>query len=169
MNVVIFWDIAPCSSYVNRRFGGTYHFHFRVEKQPTKKPECSRCRNVGSHTDYTRLSQKMATSKSMWARNQSAAGAETSVHIRTTHDSVTENGNIEKHVSKEPACRRWLDRCRNVGSHTDYTRLYVSKMATFIWTVICFLQLVIYNVITYWYSEVTDLHMKTSLSAWPII
>jgi hypothetical protein len=24
-NVAIFWDIAPCSPYVNRRFGRTYH------------------------------------------------------------------------------------------------------------------------------------------------
>jgi hypothetical protein len=23
MNVAIFWDIAPCNPYVNRRFGGT--------------------------------------------------------------------------------------------------------------------------------------------------
>jgi hypothetical protein len=25
MNVAIFWDIAPCSPYVNLRFGATYH------------------------------------------------------------------------------------------------------------------------------------------------
>jgi hypothetical protein len=27
MDVAIFWDIAPCSPYVNRRFGRTYHLH----------------------------------------------------------------------------------------------------------------------------------------------
>jgi hypothetical protein len=27
VNVVIFWDTAPCSPYVNRRLGGTYNFH----------------------------------------------------------------------------------------------------------------------------------------------
>jgi hypothetical protein len=26
-NVAIFWDIAPRSAYVNRRFGRTYQFH----------------------------------------------------------------------------------------------------------------------------------------------
>jgi hypothetical protein len=31
-NVVIFWDIAPYSSYVNRRFGGTHHLHLQVQK-----------------------------------------------------------------------------------------------------------------------------------------
>jgi hypothetical protein len=27
MNIAIIWDIAPCSSYVNRRFGGTCNLH----------------------------------------------------------------------------------------------------------------------------------------------
>jgi hypothetical protein len=27
INVAIFWDIAPCSPPVIRRFGGTYHLH----------------------------------------------------------------------------------------------------------------------------------------------
>jgi hypothetical protein len=29
MNAAVFWDIAPCSPYVDRRFGGTYHFHLQ--------------------------------------------------------------------------------------------------------------------------------------------
>jgi hypothetical protein len=29
LNVAVFWDIAPCSPNVNRRFGGTYHLHLR--------------------------------------------------------------------------------------------------------------------------------------------
>jgi hypothetical protein len=32
MNVATFWDIASCSPYVNRRFGGTYHLHFQSRK-----------------------------------------------------------------------------------------------------------------------------------------
>jgi hypothetical protein len=31
-NVAIFWDIAPCTPYVNRRFGGTYHLHLQGRK-----------------------------------------------------------------------------------------------------------------------------------------
>jgi hypothetical protein len=27
--VAIFWDTAPCSPYVNWRFGGTYNLHFQ--------------------------------------------------------------------------------------------------------------------------------------------
>jgi hypothetical protein len=32
MNVAIFWAIAPCSAYVNKRFGGTYHLHLQGRK-----------------------------------------------------------------------------------------------------------------------------------------
>jgi hypothetical protein len=41
MNVAIFWDIAPCSLYVKRRFGGTCLL-LQVENQPSKKPAYSR-------------------------------------------------------------------------------------------------------------------------------
>jgi hypothetical protein len=30
MNVVVSWDIVPCSPDVVRRFGGKYHPHFQV-------------------------------------------------------------------------------------------------------------------------------------------
>jgi hypothetical protein len=29
MKNAVFWDVAPCRSYVNRRFGGTYRLHRR--------------------------------------------------------------------------------------------------------------------------------------------
>jgi hypothetical protein len=32
MKVAILWDIAPCSPYMNERFGGTYHLHFQGRK-----------------------------------------------------------------------------------------------------------------------------------------
>jgi hypothetical protein len=32
MNDAIFWDIAPCSPYLRRRFRGTYHFHLHGRK-----------------------------------------------------------------------------------------------------------------------------------------
>jgi hypothetical protein len=28
-NVEIFWNIKPCIPYMNRRFGGTHHFHLQ--------------------------------------------------------------------------------------------------------------------------------------------
>jgi hypothetical protein len=30
MNVDVFWDVAPCSPYVNQRFGETYHLHLQL-------------------------------------------------------------------------------------------------------------------------------------------
>jgi hypothetical protein len=32
MKNVVFRDVAPCRSYVNRRFGGTYHLHLQGRK-----------------------------------------------------------------------------------------------------------------------------------------
>jgi hypothetical protein len=32
MNVAIFWDIAPRSPYVNRRYEGTYYLHPQCRK-----------------------------------------------------------------------------------------------------------------------------------------
>jgi hypothetical protein len=29
---VVFWDVALCRSYVNRRFGGTYRLHLQGRK-----------------------------------------------------------------------------------------------------------------------------------------
>jgi hypothetical protein len=68
MNVAVFWDIAPCSLYVYRRFGGTYHLHGLKSAQPPATrwflarlifdPEDggdTLLRNVGLHTDYTTL------------------------------------------------------------------------------------------------------------------
>jgi hypothetical protein len=37
VNVAIFWDVAPSSSYVKRLFGGTYHRHLQGRSQPSRK------------------------------------------------------------------------------------------------------------------------------------
>jgi hypothetical protein len=59
MNVAIFWDIAPCSSYANRCSGRTYHLHLQGKNQPSKKPACSRyLATYGLNSD---ISQQMAT------------------------------------------------------------------------------------------------------------
>jgi hypothetical protein len=33
MKKSVFWDVPPCKYCVNRRFGGTYRLHFRVEEK----------------------------------------------------------------------------------------------------------------------------------------
>jgi hypothetical protein len=42
VNIATIWNIASCSPYVNRRFGGIISSIFKVESQPSKKPECRR-------------------------------------------------------------------------------------------------------------------------------
>jgi hypothetical protein len=32
MKNAVFWDVAPCSPFVNRRFGGTYRLHMQCRK-----------------------------------------------------------------------------------------------------------------------------------------
>jgi hypothetical protein len=32
MKNAVFWDVAPCSSWVNRRFGRTYRLHLQGRK-----------------------------------------------------------------------------------------------------------------------------------------
>jgi hypothetical protein len=32
MKNAVFWDVAPCRSYVSRRFGGTYLLHLQVRE-----------------------------------------------------------------------------------------------------------------------------------------
>jgi hypothetical protein len=41
MNVAIFWDIAQCNPYVNRRFGGTHHL--RLQGRKSDEQETSDC------------------------------------------------------------------------------------------------------------------------------
>jgi hypothetical protein len=59
MDVVFFWDIAPCSSYVNRHFGGRYYLHLQGKKlaeQETSVQQVVRhFRNVGSHMEHAAL------------------------------------------------------------------------------------------------------------------
>jgi hypothetical protein len=70
MNVAIFWDIALCSPYVNRRFGGRYHpispatccsLLFRLIFEP-RDGNYTFLRNVGSHIGlHGAISKNMAT------------------------------------------------------------------------------------------------------------
>jgi hypothetical protein len=41
MKNAIFWDVAPCRSSVNRRFGGTYRLHLQGRKIRTGGSVCS--------------------------------------------------------------------------------------------------------------------------------
>jgi hypothetical protein len=51
MNVAIFWDIALCSPYANRRFGGKYRLHLQDRKSAEQETSVQQ---VASHILTTR-------------------------------------------------------------------------------------------------------------------
>jgi hypothetical protein len=50
MKNAVFWDVAPCRSSVNRRFGGTYHINLQGRK--IRERETSACRWLQSAADF---------------------------------------------------------------------------------------------------------------------
>jgi hypothetical protein len=75
MNVAIFWDIPPCSFYVNRRFGGTYHLHHQVH----------------SYSLHAGFMLGLFSTLKMGVMRSS----ETSVRIQTKRRYIPEDGNIQ--------------------------------------------------------------------------
>jgi hypothetical protein len=69
----VFWDVAPCRSCVNRRFGGTYRLHLQGRKIRERE---------------TSVSRWLQTELSLEAIRSS----ETSVHTRSTRRHFTEDG-----------------------------------------------------------------------------
>jgi hypothetical protein len=67
----VFWDVEPCRSCVNRRFGGTYRLHLQGRKI-----------------------RKLETSLSRWLQTEQSAihSSETSVHTSSTRPHIPEDG-----------------------------------------------------------------------------
>jgi hypothetical protein len=38
MKNAVFWDVAPCRSWVNRHFGGAHHLHLQGRKITSEEP-----------------------------------------------------------------------------------------------------------------------------------
>jgi hypothetical protein len=45
MNVAIFWDMAPCNSYVNGRFGGMCQLHIQGRKSAEQETNVQHWQN----------------------------------------------------------------------------------------------------------------------------
>jgi hypothetical protein len=84
-NVAIFWDIAPSSLYVNRRFRGTYHLHLLGRKSAQPSSAC------------WFLGRLIFNPEDVVIRS-----SETSDHIQTTRRYIREDGKIlnERDVSR---------------------------------------------------------------------
>jgi hypothetical protein len=51
MKNAVFWDVAPCRAYVNRRFGGIYRLHLQGRKIRERGTNVSRWLRL--HTIFT--------------------------------------------------------------------------------------------------------------------
>jgi hypothetical protein len=74
----LFWDVAPCKSCVNRRFGGTYHLHLQGGKIRERNP-------AWAAADFSALKMEAIRSSEM------------SVHIRSTQRHIPEDGILHSH------------------------------------------------------------------------
>jgi hypothetical protein len=74
MKNAVYWDVAPCSSCVNRRFRGTYPLRLQGRKI-----------------------RERGTSVSRWLQ-EAIRSSETSVHTRTTQRHIPENGNLRLQI-----------------------------------------------------------------------
>jgi hypothetical protein len=85
---VVFWDVAPCRSCVNRRFGGAYRLHLQGRKIGERGTSCRLQPPADAGTspaDFFTL--KMEAIRS----------SETSVHTRSTRRHVPEDGIVHSH------------------------------------------------------------------------
>jgi hypothetical protein len=108
MKTAIFWDTAPYSPYMKRRFGGTYHLHLQILK-----------------------SDEQETSYNRWLDT-----SETSVHIRTTLLYISEDGNFQYassgiltqdpsvRVGKYISCLRLRGHCDRLGLDLSCDKYY---------------------------------------------
>jgi hypothetical protein len=75
MKNAVFWDVAPCRSCVNRRFGGTYHLLLQGRKIRSLQPPA----HAGSSlADFSTLKMEAIIS------------SETSFHTRSTRRHIAE-------------------------------------------------------------------------------
>jgi hypothetical protein len=93
MKNAVFWDVAPCRSCVNRRFGGTYRLHLQGRKCRLQPPAHA----GSSHSDFSTL--KMEAIRS----------SETSVHTRYTRRNIPEDGILHSHRRENlKYCKKYL-------------------------------------------------------------
>jgi hypothetical protein len=77
MKIAIFWDIAPCSPYMSRHFGGTYQNSAEL------------CLATWSRWFFARMIFDL--------KMEAIGSSEMSVHIRTTRRYIPEDGNFHNY------------------------------------------------------------------------
>jgi hypothetical protein len=91
MKNAVFWDLAPCRSRVNQRFGGTYRLHLQCRKFRERGTSLSRW----LQTELSLQSPAhIGSSRSDFSTQKMEAiySSETSIHTRSTRLHLLENG-----------------------------------------------------------------------------
>jgi hypothetical protein len=89
MKNAVFWDVAPCRSFVNRRFGGIYRLHLQGRKIRERGTNVSRCSlqppaHAGSSlADFYTLKMRPILS------------SETSVYKKSARHHIPEDGSLQ--------------------------------------------------------------------------
>jgi hypothetical protein len=79
MKNAVFWDVAPCKSSVNRRFGGMYRLHLQGRK--------IRKRGIGVRG---------------WLQTAAIRSSKTSVYTRYTRRHIPEDGIVHSFLFSSP-------------------------------------------------------------------
>jgi hypothetical protein len=98
MKNAVFWDVAPCTSCVNRRFGGTYRL--RLQGRKSASEITSVCRWQQTEPTWLRPPAHAGFSLADFSilKMEALRSSETSIHTRSTRRHIPENGIL--HESK---------------------------------------------------------------------
>jgi hypothetical protein len=110
LKIVVLWDVSPCGSYKNTRFGGTYHLHLQHENNQRIRntwrvtSNCSMLRrinwviNSSQHATVPSCSWRVLISLTAFILKMEAIrSSETSVLARTTQRCIPENYILHSH------------------------------------------------------------------------
>jgi hypothetical protein len=94
----VFWDVIPCGSCKNRRFGGTWRLHHQGDKN-----QCTR--NNVSHTVFLRSVRQLLVTANIvpsslipvTVMREALRSSKTSVLTRATWYNIQEDGILHNH------------------------------------------------------------------------
>jgi hypothetical protein len=115
MKVDIFWDTVPCSPYVIRRFGGTYHLHFQGLKSAEQKTSVQKVTPKRRFTYglHGAISQKMETLITTAVRTSTSTDSH-KIHI-IYHVPTTQSS--DRAAEQTKSTRKLMD-YRTSSTHT---------------------------------------------------
>jgi hypothetical protein len=108
MMIIIFWEMTPCGSYKNRRFGGSYRLHLQGARV--------RAGYSASLCLYRSLQLRSVTrSHSCILKMEAIRSSETSVLIRATRCHLPEDDNYQQLIFSSFSSALYSGRCDRVA------------------------------------------------------